>query len=104
MAATDLIKSLFARRLTHTGIVRGADCRTPDGYRREVKLKWKGLLCIAENGRAYHSRDGYPLTYDWPLYKLDIDSVRPLETSPGVLRRLLSAVAGYLQTPVIHRR
>jgi len=89
--------------LTHTGIVRGADCRTPDGYRREVELRRKGSLWIAENGRAYHQRDGLPLTHDWPLHRLDLDSVRPLAV-PGVLRRLLSAVAGYLQTPVIQKR
>jgi hypothetical protein len=47
MAGTDLIKSLFSRRLTHTGIVRGADCRTPDDYRRAVKLRRKGPLWIA---------------------------------------------------------
>ena len=89
---------------THTGIVSGADCRTPDDYSRVVKLRRKGSLWIAENGRAYHQRDGLPLTLDWPLHKLAVGSVRPLETSPGALRRLLSAVAQYLQTPVIQKR
>lgn len=64
--------------MTHTGIIRGNDSRTPDGAYRKVKLRETKLYWICEHGLKYRKPNGYG-TGDWPMFSLDIETVKPID-------------------------
>ena len=58
---------------THIGYLIGSDARTPDKHRVKVSLRETKLYWI-HNTIKYRKRDGRGVG-DWPLYRLDIDSI-----------------------------
>ena len=66
-------------KMTHTGIIRGCDRRTPDDYKAKVCLRETKLYWISKQGtKFFKKRDGATLGY-WPMYRLDLDSIKKVE-------------------------
>jgi hypothetical protein len=66
-------------KYTHTGAVFGVDARTPPGYNYTVRLRETKNFWIDHKKRKYSKRlDGLE-PCDWPLCKLDIESIKEIE-------------------------
>ena len=60
---------------THTAYEVGVDARTTKNYRRKVLLRETKTMWISKDGRRYMKRrDGYTAG-DWPMFKLDIETI-----------------------------
>lgn len=70
----------MTNKLTHVGIVRGSDRRTPDGYCYRAKLRETANFWVTEKGTKYRKKTGSALG-SWPMYRLDITTIKPLENS-----------------------
>ena len=64
-------------KFTHTGILEGCDSRTRDGLTIKVRLRETKLYWITENKDKYRKSLGWCVE-DWPLYKLNIESIKPI--------------------------
>jgi len=68
---------------THTGTVLGCDSRTPRGWSKKVLLRETKLYwCERQEWWEfkYRKSTGFPAGAGrWPLYRLDLDSIRPIE-------------------------
>lgn len=64
------------KKLTHIGVCRGVDSRTPDiAFKiclRETKLYW-----VSKNGTKFKKKNGNAVG-DWPMYGLYLNSIKPL--------------------------
>ncbi len=70
-------------RLTHTGTIEGCDRRTSDGYRKEIPFRETKLHWVDHCGRKFSkARDGFMIG-EWPMYRLDLESVRPVGGAGG---------------------
>lgn len=68
-----------AKQMTHKGMMRGCDNRTPDGYSYPITLRETANFWIDKNGKKYRKRSGTAIPAEsWPLYRLDVDSVKPI--------------------------
>lgn len=63
------------RKFTHIGYLRGCDARTSVGYRKLVQLRETKLYWVTEHGIKYRKDGGWEAGADWPMYKLDLESV-----------------------------
>lgn len=63
--------------MTHTGILEGCDARTPENCRVRRQLRETKLYWISQFRHRYSKKDGYA-TGDWPMYKLNLASIRSL--------------------------
>ena len=63
---------------THEGYVIGCDARTPDNYRKKVRLRETKTLWVTESGVRFRKPHGR-VSGDFPLYRVDIDSIRPID-------------------------
>jgi hypothetical protein len=63
-------------KFTHTGTLIGADSRTPRHYTFTTRLRETKNHWIAESGNKYRKHTGWGVG-DWPLYYLDINSIKP---------------------------
>ena len=63
--------------MTHTGILEGCDARTPDNCRSRKQFRETKLYWISQFYHKYSKKDGYG-TGDWPMYKLVLESIKPL--------------------------
>ena len=67
-------------KMTHIGIIEGYDARTPDNCRRRIQLRETKLYWINQFGQKYSKqRYGYMMG-DWPMYSLDLKSIKPIST------------------------
>ena len=66
-------------RFTHTGIIRGCDARTPKDWRRTRRFRETKMYWIDEHGTKYSKKWRGQTTGDWPMYKLDMESLTPME-------------------------
>ncbi len=69
------------KKLTRKGIVRGCDGKTSKDYNsvvflRETKLHWMG-----EHGTKYSKVRNGRMSGDWPMYRLDLDTIVPVKKS-----------------------
>ena len=64
-------------KMTHSAIIRGNDARTSEGEFRRVKLRETKLYWITEHRIKYRKPGGRGVG-DWPMYDLDVDTIRPL--------------------------
>ena len=64
--------------MTHEGIVRGNDSRTPRDFQKRVLLRETKTLWVSEAGTKYRKKGGHMTNGDWPLLHLDLSTVRPL--------------------------
>jgi len=63
---------------THTGNLEGCDSRTPHGYKEVINLRETKNFWISPKGRKYNKR-GMVVPYDrFPMYSLDINSIKPI--------------------------
>jgi len=69
---------MAAKRYTHTGIISGQDSRSPSGYRVRCSLRETQNFWITTNGTKYRKADGQG-TGDWPMYSLDLATIKPKE-------------------------
>lgn len=68
----------FSHKMTHIGVVRGCDARTPENYSRRVRLRETRLYWVGQHCRKFSKkRAGYVLD-DWPMYRLDLTSIVPI--------------------------
>lgn len=65
-------------KLTHTGIIRGNDARTPNGAKKRIKIRETKCYWISEHGSKYREPSGRGVG-DWPMFDLDINTIQPLE-------------------------
>jgi len=70
-------------KLTHYGILRGNDARTSQGFREHVPLRETKKFWISGTGNKYRKHGGRAMG-EWPMYRLDIDSIHPLPTEESV--------------------
>ena len=63
---------------THWGWLRGCDCRTPDGTKHKVRLRKGKVHWITEKGSRFLLKNGWGVG-DWPLYALEMDTVKELD-------------------------
>jgi len=63
---------------THEGYVVGCDARTPEGYRRKVSLRETKTLWISKDGERYRKNRGGRVAGDWPMFRLDLDTITKL--------------------------
>ncbi|HAC58866.1 MAG TPA: hypothetical protein DCF73_10995 [Rhodobiaceae bacterium] len=70
-------------KFTHEGVIMGADARAR-GKRFKVKLRQTANYWVDHHGRKY-SRRGFEGNGvgDWPLWMLDMDTVRPTPHGEG---------------------
>jgi len=62
---------------THTGVIRGCDCRVRDTYRKTIQLRETKLYYISVAGTKYKKKDGTTIG-EWPMYCLMLETVKPL--------------------------
>jgi hypothetical protein len=60
---------------THTAYEVGVDARTTKNYRRKVLLRETKTMWISKDGRRYLKRSGGYTAGDWPMFKLDIETI-----------------------------
>ncbi len=70
-------------RLTNTGIIEGCDRRMPDGYRKEILFRETKLHWVDDYGRKFSKARDVFMIGEWPMYRLDLESVRPVGGSRG---------------------
>lgn len=58
----------------------GVDARTPGGYKRKVKLRETKTMFISECGRRYIKKNGYRVAGDWPMWMLDGESIKDINS------------------------
>jgi len=78
------------KTFTHKGVLVGADARTRPSYSRTVLLRQTAKFWITHNMNRFRRDEGVfegRGTGDWPLYHLDISTVRELTEEES---RLLS--------------
>ncbi len=63
---------------THKGLLVGCDSRTPDDYTRVVFLRETKLYWIDQYGTKYKKSTGRKPNEQWPMYRLDMESIKPL--------------------------
>jgi len=64
-------------KFTHTGIVRGCDARTPDGYVNSVRLRETATMWIEPNGTMWRKSDGRRVPREpWSMYRLELSTVK----------------------------
>lgn len=68
----------MSKKLTHIGVVKGSDVRVPDNYQRKVLLRETKLFWITKSGTKFKKHNGMGLG-DWPMYYLDLDSIKEYE-------------------------
>jgi len=68
----------MAKKNTHIGIMRGCDARTKDGAKYLANLRETANFWVAGTTK-YRKTTGYPVGQDWPLYSLDLASIKPIE-------------------------
>lgn len=68
---------IMNNKMTHTGIMRGCDARTPDNFKRKVMLRETKMYWMDQYNTRYRKTDGRTRG-DWPMYRLDLDSVTSL--------------------------
>ena len=68
----------MSQKLTHSAIKKGCDARTPRDWRARVKVRETKLYWIDKFGHKYSKKWNGRGTGNWPMYRLDLDSIRPL--------------------------
>lgn len=53
----------------------GCDARVREGYKRKVKLRETKTMLIGEDGRRYGKNNGFRMFVDWPMYRLDGETI-----------------------------
>ena len=71
----------MAKVMTHTGIIRGCDARTAPDYQTTVKLRESKRFWIAESGAKYSKTTGSRASMEWPMFCLDITTVKSVEVA-----------------------
>lgn len=66
------------RKMTHVGIIVGVDARVPRSYQEKILLRETKNFWVSQHGLKYRKSDGYR-PGSWPMYKLLLDSIKPLE-------------------------
>lgn len=67
------------KKMTHTGYIMGCDARTPKNAKALIRIRETKLYWIGQKGVKYSKkRDGATLG-DWPMYRLELDSIKKLE-------------------------
>ena len=62
--------------ITHTGIIKGYDARTPSNYTKCIFLRETKLYWISQSGTKYSKNKDGCVIGDWPMYQLDLDSIK----------------------------
>ena len=63
-------------RFTHEGTIKGCDARTPDGYQFRSALRETKRFWVTTHGMKFRKQGGRGIG-DWPLYRLEVDTVKP---------------------------
>ena len=71
---SDNVEDFVVSRFTHEGTIKGVDNRTPDGYQFREALRETKRYWVTTHGIKYRKAGGRGIG-DWPLYRLDLDSV-----------------------------
>ena len=66
---------MINKRFTHAGTVRGSDSRTPEGYHYHVALRETKRFWVTSGGTKFRKSGGHGIG-DWPMYRLDINSIK----------------------------
>ena len=69
----------MAKKNTHKGFLIGCDARTPNGFKKEVELRETKLYWIHYSNKYRKDYDGKLAGESWPLYSLDLSTIKPLE-------------------------
>lgn len=75
----------MSKKPTHIGIIRGCDARTPSDFKKWVRVRETKLYWITEHGTRYSKKWNGSGTGDWPLYRLMLDTIKPLPQSSSGL-------------------
>jgi hypothetical protein len=67
-----------ARPMTHQGTMRGCDNRTPKDANYSIKLRATANFWIDQHGTRYRKDSGTQPGVSWPMYRLDVQSIKEL--------------------------
>lgn len=67
----------MSKKMTHIGIKVGCDSRTHDSFKLQISLRETKNFWIDLHGVKYRKGTGRT-TDDWPMYKILIDSIKPI--------------------------
>lgn len=73
----------MSQKYTHEGTIRGVDNRTPQAYQFRAALRETKLYWVTTHGMKYRKKSGRGMG-DWPLFRLDLDSVTPRAHNKGI--------------------
>lgn len=69
----------MSNNLTHKGIMRGSDRRTPEGYHFTILLRETKNFWVDEHGVKYRKKTGTKVPREsFPMYYLDISSIKEI--------------------------
>ena len=66
-------------KFTHIGYVTGCDSRICPEYRRKILLRETKYFWISKDGQRYCKKKFGRTPGDWPMYKIELDSIQPIE-------------------------
>jgi hypothetical protein len=64
--------------LTHVGLMRYCDSRSPHGYTQRVLLRETKLYWITSGGTKFRKEDGVLAGKTCPMYDLDLSTIKAL--------------------------
>jgi hypothetical protein len=70
------------KKMTHVGNLVGVDARTPPGITKRTSLRETQMFWVNSGGTKYRKDGGWPVGNDWPMWRLDIDSIAPIPSPP----------------------
>jgi hypothetical protein len=65
-------------KFTHTGIMRGADARTPRNWQKRVQLRETKNFWVTSYNLKFRKSTGFGAG-DWPRFCLDLESIKEIE-------------------------
>ena len=69
----------MSKKITHEGLYRGCDARTPSNKSWYVQLRETKLYWVSKSGKKFKKTTGR-CPGEWPLHRLDLDTVKKLGT------------------------
>lgn len=73
----------FHKKFPLKGVITGCDNRTPEGYRRVVRLRETAYMWIDPRGERWWKKTGYRVgTHIAPLYKIRLLEAEEVPSNP----------------------
>lgn len=66
------------KKFTHTGTMTGCDARVSKDFGENVILRETKLYWITPNGTKFSKKHYGNEGGDWPMYSVDLDSIKPM--------------------------